>query len=100
MARMYEMPTAPRTFRRTERKREVEEARGTKQQRGYGGEWERISRAVRQARPVCEICNDAPSVDVDHIQPFNGRNDPLRVDWDNLQAVCRACHNEKTRQGR
>ena len=90
------MPTAPQTFRKQERVREVEQARGTKQQRGYGGEWERISLMKRAECPVCEMCNDAMAVDVDHIEPFNGRNDPLRTDWQNLQAVCRACHRAKT----
>ena len=90
------MPTAPQTFRKQERVREVEQARGTKQQRGYGGEWERISLMKRAECPVCEMCNDAMAVDVDHIKPFNGPNDPLRTDWQNLQAVCRACHRAKT----
>ena len=90
------MPTSPQTFRKQERVREVEQARGTKQQRGYGGEWERISLMKRAECPVCEMCNDAMAVDVDHIEPFNGPNDPLRTDWQNLQAVCRACHRAKT----
>ena len=92
------MPTAPQTFRKQERVREVEQARGTKQQRGYGGEWERISLMKRAECPVCEMCNDAMAVDVDHIEPFNGPNDPLRTMWSNLQSVCRACHNGKTRR--
>ena len=90
------MPTAPQTFLSKERKVEREQARGTKQQRGYGGEWERISLMKRAECPVCEMCNDAMAVDVDHIKPFNGPNDPLRTDWQNLQAVCRACHRAKT----
>ena len=92
------MPTAPQTFLSKERKVEREQARGTKQQRGYGGEWERISLMKRAECPVCEMCNDAMAVDVDHIKPFNGPNDPLRTDWRNLQSVCRACHNGKTRR--
>lgn len=87
------MPNAPRTFRTTQKR---EQYRGTKQERGYGGEWERISKLYRRSHPVCEICNAAPSEDTDHIVPFRGLNDPLRTAWDNLQAVCRACHNRKT----
>ena len=34
--------------------------------------------------------------DVDHIKPFHGIADPLRLDWDNLQSICRTCHNQKT----
>jgi 5-methylcytosine-specific restriction endonuclease McrA len=91
------MPTAPQSFRASKRKTERQFSRGTKQQRGYGGEWERISKLYRQSHPVCEICNAAPAVDTDHIRPFHGVSDPLRTDWSNLQAVCRPCHARKTR---
>lgn len=91
------MPTAPKTFRHVERKREREEFRGSKQARGYGGEWERISRLKRTQCPVCEMCNDAVADDVDHVIPFNGVNDPLRTEWQNIRSICRACHNVKTR---
>lgn len=90
------MPSAPKTFRQQERKRQKEQYRGTKQSRGYGGEWERISLAYRAAHPVCEMCHDAVAVDVDHVIPFNGVSDPLRTDWQNLRSACRACHNRKT----
>ena len=90
------MPSSPRTFRSKERKKEREEFRGSKQSRGYGGEWERISRMKRQQTPVCEVCNDATADDVDHIVPFNGVADPKRTEWQNLQSICRRCHNGKT----
>jgi 5-methylcytosine-specific restriction endonuclease McrA len=86
------MPKAPKAFGGQRRR----EYRGTKQQRGYGGEWERISKLKRQQDPVCEICRQALAVDVDHIKPFKGVNDPLRTQWSNLQSVCRSCHNAKT----
>ena len=94
------MPSAPKTFRSTERKREKEQFRGSKQSRGYGGEWERISRMKRAECPVCEVCNDAAADDVDHVIPFNGVNDPLRTEWQNLRSICRRCHNDKTHNGR
>jgi 5-methylcytosine-specific restriction endonuclease McrA len=50
----------------------------------------------RQQTPVCEVCNDAIADDVDHIAPFNGVDDPKRTEWQNLQSICRACHNGKT----
>lgn len=78
--------------------------RGTKQQRGYGGEWERISKMYRAQHPLCELritagCTDRlpkPAVDVDHVVPFVSIDDPNRTAWHNLQSVCRACHNKKT----
>ena len=92
------MPTAPKTFRQKERRAESEAVRGTKQQRGYGGEWKRISLMKRTECPLCEMCGDAVAVDVDHIVPFRGMTDPMRTAWSNLQSVCRACHNGKTRR--
>lgn len=85
------MPLAPKKFKPKNR----EKLQGTKQQRGYGGEWERISQIVRQAHPVCEYCHNAPSEEVDHIIPFKGPNDPLRTQRSNLKATCRACHQRK-----
>ena len=92
------MPKSPAVFRSTERAKEREQYRGTKQQRGYGGEWERISRLKRAQCPVCEVCGDAAADDVDHVIPFNGVGDPLRTEWQNLMSICRACHNKKTRR--
>lgn len=91
------MPTAPRTFRQAERTQQREQLRGTRQQRGYTDEWVRMARMYRAQHPVCEMCQDAPSVDVDHVIPFTSLGDPLRTEWQNLQALCRACHNGKTR---
>ena len=91
------MPSSPKTFRRAERAKEREQFRGSKQSRGYGGEWARISLLKRQQCPVCEVCNDATADDVDHIVPFDGIDDPKRTEWQNLQSICRACHNRKTR---
>ena len=87
------MPISPKSFR----SKATTRARGTKQQRGYGGEWERISRLKRQAYPMCEVCKDATADDVDHIIPFSGVSDPMRTDWRNLQSICRSCHNRKTK---
>ena len=90
------MATAPRVFRQAERRAERDAARGTNKQRGYDEQWNRVSRLKRDRQPICEVCGDAPAVDVDHIKPFRGIADPLRLDWDNLQSICRQCHNKKT----
>jgi len=44
--------------------------------------------------PVCMICGVKPSVEVDHILPLCKGGTDLR---DNLQGVCSACHDDKTR---
>lgn len=90
------MANAPRVFGQQQRKQRRNEIRGTNKQRGYDEQWNRISRMKRQQQPICEICKDAAAEDVDHIQPFKGIGDPLRLQWSNLQSVCRKCHNAKT----
>lgn len=73
--------------------------RGSKKSRGYGYDWEKLAKAYRAQHPVCESCNEEPSYDVDHKIPFRSLDDPLRLAWENLQALCRRCHNRKTRHG-
>lgn len=94
------MPTAPLTFRQKNRRQEREKSRGTRQQRGYTDEWVRMARMYRAQHPVCEMCQDAPAVDVDHVIPFTSLGDPLRTEWRNLQSLCRACHRMKTERQR
>lgn len=90
------MPRAPQVFGQQQANQRKERDRGTKQQRGYGGEWYRISLLKRQMCPVCERCRNAATDDVDHIIPFKSLDDPLRTAWDNLMSLCRSCHNGKT----
>lgn len=81
------MPTSPGTFKGVKLSREK-----TKQERGYGGEWSRISRLKREQCPVCEQCKREPSTQVHHVTPFDGPKDPRRTDWNNLMALCAECH--------
>jgi 5-methylcytosine-specific restriction protein A len=90
------MPTSPKTFNQAKQKQRREKARGTAAQRGYDSHWARISRQHRAQYPVCQYCNNAAAVDVDHVRPFNGPNDPLRTDRANLRSTCRPCHRAKT----
>lgn len=72
--------------------------RGTRQQRGYGAEWERTrKRVLVRDEYLCQPCQragrDRLATDVDHVIPkARGGTDGLG----NLQAICRTCHREKT----
>ncbi|MDE1161917.1 MAG: HNH endonuclease [Acidobacteriaceae bacterium] len=74
--------------------------RGQSQTRGYDNDWRRIRLiALRRDRYLCQHClRDGlvtPAIDVDHIIPISV--DPTRrLDIDNLQSLCRPCHNIKT----
>lgn len=74
--------------------------RGTRQQRGYGAEWEQIrKRILARAKGLCECaeCKELGRVrvarEVDHIVPkAQGGSDGD----DNLQAMNVLCHKAKT----
>src|SRR5690606_17820675 len=58
-------------------------------------DWQRI-RAAKLARdPLCEYCEQAPAVEVDHKKPI-GSGGAMR-DRANLASSCRSCHSSKTR---
>jgi 5-methylcytosine-specific restriction enzyme A len=70
--------------------------------RGYDERWKKLRAAFLTEHPWCSVCLSAgkhtPATDVDHVRPFQHRDDPLRLDWNNLDAKCHACHARKTRQ--
>lgn len=60
--------------------------------RGYGAAWRRLRGMVLAQSPLCARCQ-APAAEVDHVLPKSkGGTDHL----ENLQALCRLCHNRKT----
>lgn len=82
----------------------ADRSRGTRHDRGYGGDWEKKrQRIFRRDNGLCQEClrngvltavGDKPySAWCDHIVPkAEGGTD----DDDNLQTLCRACHKGKT----
>ena len=84
----------------------------TRQQRGYGRHWQNLRReAILRATqaaiaagvglvPVCALCQkpieDRREIHVDHIRPFAGLDDPLRLDIENLRVCHASCHMRHT----
>jgi 5-methylcytosine-specific restriction enzyme A len=72
----------------------------SRQQRGYGAAWERLRKIVLERdHHLCQPCRERSRVTaaqaVDHIlAKANGGTDEL----ENLRAICRACHIDKTMQ--
>ncbi len=67
----------------------------------YGRRWQRLRIAYLAQHSLCE-CDEhggagcgRPALVVDHRRPHNG-DEVLLYDWDNLQAMTKACHDRKT----
>lgn len=55
-------------------------------------DWPRIRRRILRRDPICKVCDDALSTEVDHIDDPDDHSDP------NLQGICSPCHKDKTQQ--
>lgn len=77
------------------------EGRGTAAQRGYGADWRKARRLFLADNPLCQSCMRAGRTTgatvVDHVTPHQGDK---RLFWarSNWQALCRQCHDAKTRR--
>ncbi len=64
--------------------------------RGYGYDWQKIRLAFLKQHPLCVYCLKEGKVTaatvVDHIVPHRG-NEALRIDEQNLQALCSHHHS-------
>lgn len=79
------------------KKSKRDEFRAPPSERGYDNDWRKLSERFRKQYPLCQPCikkgKITPVADVHHIKPV--RDFPeLRLNWDNLMSVCRACHKE------
>ena len=76
------------------------ERRGSASERGYDSRWSKLRERFIAEHPLCEYCAGrdltVPAEEVDHVKPFSGPEDPLRLDETNLQSLCHACHVAKT----
>ncbi len=72
-----------------------DQRRGTPASRGYDRTWRKLSKQVLKEEPLCRRCRRADSVLTDHIVPKRAGGTDARS---NLQALCKACHDEKTLQ--
>lgn len=80
--------------------REYDQSRRDQEMRGFyiSTAWRKLRELKLKQSPVCEECYRrgciSKAIIADHIQP--AREYPSkRLDIDNLQSLCRACHNRK-----
>ena len=78
--------------------------RGTRQQRGYDKHWLKLRAAKLATDPWCEECGRKGkrrlAAEVHHVVAFQGIDDPKRLEWGNLESLCKACHGEKGQRER
>ena len=58
--------------------------------RGYDAAWHKLRNAYLKAHPQCELCG-AKATMVHHVISVEAMPE-LRLSWDNLQSMCRLCH--------
>ena len=74
--------------------------RGSSAARGYDFAGEKHSDLKIATDPISEIrmnCQGSIATEVDHIIPFRSKDDPLRLDRNNLQSACKPCNSAKAR---
>ena len=109
------MPTAPLVLcaergcsvrvprgRCSEHAKQFEGRRGTRHERGYDQAWVKLRNWFIKQSVLCAHCRlkglRVLAAEVDHIVPFAGLNDPLRLDTNNLTGLCVPCHRRKHRK--
>lgn len=63
---------------------------GSNRRRQLPPDWERRRRAVLARDPICKVCDNALSTEVDHV------DDPHDHRHEKLQGICGPCHTDKT----
>ena len=107
-ARICKHPGCGRTTQGTycDRHGIKDEGRPGVTERGYDGPWKRLrAKFLRHwlatRGPYCGACGcilrPGRETHVDHVIPFEGRDDPRRLQWENLQVLCCGCNAAKAR---
>lgn len=98
------MPTLniPKKTKAERNQRNQTEAREIRMKAYNNPEWRKLRNIYIKEHPLCEECLNqgkvVPSEDIHHIKsPFqNGEvNNNLLLDYNNLMALCKTCHNKK-----
>ena len=85
-------------------KKQVDERRGSAQQRGYTGRWQKARATYLMKHPLCAEClkhnKYTTATVVDHIVPHKGDQELFWDTDNNWQPLCRYHHNAKTMRER
>lgn len=81
------MPTAPKSIPLGGKKHRPKPPASA---RGYDEEHRRQRSRILDERPLCEVCNNAFSTDLHHVD-----ENPFNRDETNVLAVCEVCHHSR-----
>lgn len=65
--------------------------------RGYDRTWRKVAKSYMQLEPLCELCQDYRDLMVHHKKPLSEGGE--RLDFSNLQTLCRSCHAKEHGHG-
>lgn|SRR5436190_21576924 len=93
-------PARPGKGRCDTHQRELERERSARRRIATKGtfktkRWEMLRRQVLAEQPICAICTERLSQEIDHIQPLSQGGAPY--DRANVRGLCRDCHHERHR---
>lgn len=57
--------------------------------------WKELRARVLKEEPVCRVCGERASTEVDHVEPASKRPD-LFFDRANVRGICEPCHKAKS----
>ena len=79
-------------------RREREQRRGSRQERGYGARWDRLSARARRLQPFCSDCGATTDLTTDHSEEAwrrHERGQSIRLR--DVDVVCRSCNGKRGR---
>ena len=80
-------------------KRQANRRRGAPATRGYGVEWQALSRRARRMQPWCSTCGATEDLTVDHLVPLAETGTAVRPTLADIQVLCRSCNSSKGAAG-
>ncbi len=76
--------------------RSIDRNRGTATERGYDSRWGRFRTMFLNEHPLCGCGCERASVEIHHLTPVSGPDDPLFYEESNLIALTKECHSRAT----
>lgn len=80
--------------RERSRQRRADPERGKRVKLYHSKRWQVLRRAVLARDPICKVCGERLSQEVDHVVPLSQGGDEWSLD--NTQGICSPCHALKS----